>query len=547
MKRIIAIVALLLSMVALGGIPSVTAQGVDQGIQSVVSQPERPPAQATATPAPGPTEVPTPPPTTGGVLVVGVPGDAGLWDPKYSSNTNAIEPEQNLFATLMQNTADSKSVEPWLAESYEVSPDLRVTTFKLHQNAKFCDGTPIMASDVKFTFDRALEKDSNVTWQFAKGTKIEVVDDYTVKITVDDPLIWFPQAVTLWGTDIVSEKYTKSMTNEQLAEKPLGSGPFCLASWDKGAGYTFKRNPGYWGRPAYLDEVQVKVIQDDTARVLQLETGDIDIALDIPANQVDSLSGFPGVKGYVSKLWGSASIALNERAVPAFKDKKVRQAMSYAIDRQALVDTLLFGKGEMARSPFYGTEIPYWTGDFGYDFNLDKAKQLMAESTFPNGFETEMIYASGNTLATQVGIILKDQLSKIGVNVKLQPVEEGTWFSKWSSYDYQMVYKLGTNLVLDPDQNIPFDMLQVEDGGQGAAWTGWSNAEVTQLTKAARSETDPKKRGELYYQVQKIVMDEAPQIWLFHPNNLWGARDNVYGFKVYPTGLYRYWDVWKTQ
>ncbi len=521
----------------------------------VITATPAPPQAGQATSAPEPTSAPqptpaqpsapTPPPASGGVLKVAIPADPGLWDPKFTSDTNGIRAEAQIYATLMKNTADAKGVEPWLAESYEASPDLKEVTFHLHKDAKFCDGSPITANDVKFSFDRYLEKDSGVSWQYPQGTKVEVPDDYTVKITSEVPSVWFLQAMTLWGTQIMSQKYVSAQSKDDIAAKPLGSGPFCLKSWDKGTGYVLTRNPGYWDKPAWVDEVDATVIQDDTARVLQLESGNVDLVIDVPYNQVDVLSRYPGIHGYTSSLWGLASIVMNQKAVPEFKDKNVRQAMSYAIDRQALVDAVLFGKGDPAWSVWYGTDLPCYTADFAHKFDLDKAKQLMAQSTAPNGFKTDLTVVAGDTVGMQTAVILKDQLSKIGVDVNITPIEEGSWFSNWSSYNYQMLYKLGTELVNDQAQTIPFDYLTVEDGGQGTAFTGWSDPDVTRVSKAALIEGDPAKRCQIYYDLQKFAMDQTPQLVLFHPTNRWGSSDKVYNFSINPTSLYRFWEVWK--
>ncbi len=486
-------------------------------------------------------------PTHGGTLTVAVPGDPGLWDPKFGSDNNALWAQQQIFATLLQVTPDGKSVEPWLAESYDVSPDLKTATFHLRQNAKFCDGTSITANDVKFSFDRALEPDSGVSWQFSKGTTVEVVDDHTVQVINGEPSVWFVQAMTLWGTDILSQNYYQGLSKDDAAAKPLGSGPFCLSSWDKGAGYVLTPNAGYWGTPPWVDQVNVRVVQDDNARVLQLESGEIDVALNVPTNQVSVIPNYPGVQSYSNKLWCLAALVPNEKSVPGFADKNVRQAMSYAIDRQALVNTVLFGQGEVAKSAFYGSDITDWTGDFAPTFDLNQAKQLMSQSGFPNGFKTDMTVKAGDTLATETAVIVKDMLSRIGITVNITPVEAGTWFSNWSSYNYQLLYKEGCNAVVDPGENIPFDFLQVQDGGQGAAFTGWSNPEVTRLAHAGLVETDPQKRAQDYYDLQRIAMEENPQIVLFHPMTHWGQRDNVFGFSVAQTSMYRLWDAWKTQ
>jgi peptide/nickel transport system substrate-binding protein len=496
--------------------------------------------------APAAQAQPTPTPTHGGTLTVAVPADPGTWDPKFGSDNAALWAQQQIFATLLQVSPDGKSVEPWLAESYDLSPDLKTATFHLRQNANFCDGTPITASDVKFSFDRALEPDSGVSWQFSKGTTVDVVDDHTVTVTNGQPSVWFVQAMTLWGTDILSQNYYQSLSKDDAATKPLGSGPFCLDSWDKGSGYVLKPNPGYWGTPAWTDQVNVEVVQDDNARVLQLESGAVDIALDVPTNQVSAISNYPGVQSMSNKLWCLSELVPNEKGVPGFADKNVRQAMSYAIDRQALVNSVLLGQGEVAKSVFYGSEVTDWTGDFAPTYDLDKAKQLMAQSAFPNGFNTDFTIKAGDSVATATAVIVKDMLSKIGINVNITPVEAGTWFSTWSSYNYQMTFTTGCNGVVDPAENIPFEYLQVQDGGQGAAFTGWSNPEVTRLAHAAEVETDSAKRAQEYYDLQRIAMDEMPQIPLFHPMSHWGQRDDVFGFTVSQTSIYHLWDAWKS-
>ena len=547
-------ILIVLALVAAACAPAPAA--LPAATSAPAAQPTAAPQATSAPAATAATEAPAAPaattaatsedtPKMGGELTIAVYGDPGLWDPKFGSDNSALWAQQQIFVTLLQTSPDGKEVLPWLAESYELSDDLKTATFKLHDNAKFCDGSPITAKDVKFSFDRALEPDSGVSWQFSKGTEVEVIDVHTVKITNGEPSVWFTQAMTLWGTDILSEKYYKDMSDEDIAAKPLGSGPFCLESWNKGSGYVLVRNPGYWGTPAWLDKINVNVVADDTSRMLQLQTGDIDVALNIPVNQVAALQNVPGVKAESNKLWGLAGIALNQTTVPAFKDKKVRQAMSYAIDRQALIDTVLFGQGEVAKSPFYGSDISFWTPDFEHKFDLDKAKELMAASAFPNGFDVDLTVIAGETLGNETAVVLKDMLSKIGINVNITPVESGSWFSNWSTYNYEMLYKLGSNAVVDPAMNIPFDFLQIEDGGQGAAFTGFSNPEVTKIAHGALVEKDPVKRAALYYDLQRIVMDETPQLVLFHPSSHWAERDNVHGFEISYTSMYRLWDVWK--
>ncbi len=341
---------------------------------------------------------------------------------------------------------------------------------------------------------------------------------------------------------VLSKKHAETVGVEALSTQPLGSGPFCLDRWDKGQLVVLKPNPGYWGEDRPLvDEVHLRVVQDDNARVLQVQPGEVDIALDIPYAQVEALKGAPGVEVFVDTLYGTAAIPLNQRTVPQFADKKIRQAMAHAIDRQALVDAVLLGQGEVAKSPFYGPAILYWTGDFEIPYDLEKARQLMAESSAPDGFATELIITSGDTMAAQTAVILKDQLAQINIDVTITPVEAGTWWEMWSGGTYQMLYKLGTNDVIDPAENLPYAFWSVEDGGSAAAFTGFYNERIVELSQAAEREFDNAKRAELYYELQQIAMDETPQLWLFHPSTRWATRDNVEGFTVFPTGLHRFW------
>jgi peptide/nickel transport system substrate-binding protein len=250
---------------------------------------------------------------------------------------------------------------------------------------------------------------------------------------------------------------------------------------------------------------------------------------------------------FVDTLYGNAAIPLNQVTVPEFADMNVRLAMAYAIDRQAIVDAVLFGVGDPAFSPFSGNGVLYWTGEYGIDYDLDKAKEYMAASSAPDGFATELIIQSGDSLAGQTAVIVKDQLAQIGIDMTITPVEPGTWWEMWSGKNFEMVYKLATNDIIDPAENLPFDFWPADQGGTDGAFTGFYNEDIVRLSQEAEAELDPAKRAELYDELQKIAMEESPFLWLFHPANRWATRDNVEGFSVFPTGIYRLWQVSKTE
>jgi peptide/nickel transport system substrate-binding protein len=487
-------------------------------------------------------------PVRGGKIVIARSADITVWDPKYTNDTLTLQAQGQIYGNLLQSSPDGKTLQPSLAESYDVSPDGRVYTFKLRPTAKFCDGSPVTAEDVKFTFDRAMEKDSRVLWQFPNKPSVEALDPATVRITLDKANVAFARYLTLWGTHVLSKSYTEKVGVQEMGQKPLGSGAFCMDRFVKGQVTILKRNPGYWdaGKP-YLDEVELRFVQDENAAVLQLRSGQVDVAMSVPFSQAESLKRAPGVVPAMVTLDATAAIVPNLKTVPAVADVKVRKAMLMALDRQAMVDALLFGNGEPAQSPFYGPGVLFHTRDFGVKHDLEAAKALMAESAFPKGFTAKMLIPSGDEMAGQAAVIVKDQLAKIGITIDVQPTESGTWFSLWSGGNFELVYKLGSNLVGDPAQNMPFDFWSVEEGGRNAAFSSYRNEEIVKISKAAEGETDPAKRAAMYREVQRIAMSEVPQIYLFHPSVVFATRDHVKGFSVYPTRMVRLWDVWRTK
>jgi peptide/nickel transport system substrate-binding protein len=486
-------------------------------------------------------------PVKGGTLVVARPADVVLWDPKFTNDNDSLWAQGQIYANLLQNSPDGTELQPSLAESYEISPDAKVFTFKL-RDAQFCDGTQITSEDVKFSFDRAIEPDSGVSWQFASGMVVEAVDPSTVRITLPQANVAFASYLTLWGSSIVSKAHAEKVGIEGLASNPLGSGPFCVETWEKGQRVVLKPNPGYWrDDQPYVDAVEMRVVQDDNARVLQVRTGEVDIALAIPFSLAGALQGVEGVKMYQETIYGTAAIVPNMAKVPALADAKVRQAIARVLDRKAMVDAVLFGQGKEAQSPFYGPGILYWTDEFAVPYDVEAAKALMAESGFPDGFSATLIVPSGDQLAQQTATIFADQLSQLGIEIAIRPVEAGTWWEMWSGAEFELVYKLGTNDVIDPAMNIPFDFWSKAEGGSDSAFSGYRNEEIVRISMAAQSELDPAARGELYKELQRLAMEDYPQFYLFHPTTIWATSDKVHNFAVFPTKAHRFWETWKSE
>jgi peptide/nickel transport system substrate-binding protein len=222
----------------------------------------------------------------------------------------------------------------------------------------------------------------------------------------------------------------------------------------------------------------------------------------------------------------------------------VRQALNYAVDKNGIVKAVLFGHGRQALSPLFLAN--YTSEKYGYPYNLDKAKSLMAASKFPNGFKATATYTGGDSIAQETLVILKAQWAKIGVTIDLKPIEEGVYFSTWSSGKWDMMWVKATNDIYDPAENLHFEMMGKE-GGSDSGWSGYENKPLNTLVLAAEKEMNKAKRTALYDKIQRTYMSTGPQVYLFHPSNLCATRSNVHGFQIYKTGLHPFMFTWKTQ
>jgi peptide/nickel transport system substrate-binding protein len=486
---------------------------------------------------------------SGGTLVAARAADAVLWDPAHINENDSLWAGFQTNANLIMTTPDGKGFQPYIAKSWKITKGGKVFTFQLYPNAKFCDGSTISAQDVVFSFTRASKPKAIVSWQYPKGMKIRAKGPATVVITLPTANASFLSYLTLWGTGVVSQRYATKVGDKGLASKPLGSGPFCLKSWQRGSEIDLSRNPHFWlkdkqgNRLPYLDEVKWKIIKDDTARVVALRSGQVDVITPVPPAQFNQLKSTNGITAGESPLLGTVSLFLNFK-LPALADQKVRQALNYAVDKNGIVKAVLFGHGRQALSPLFLAN--YTSEKFGYPYNLDKAKSLMAASKFPNGFTATATYTGGDSIAQQTLVILKAQWAKIGVTLNLKPIEEGVYFSTWSSGKWDMMWVKATNDIYDPAENLHFEMMGKE-GGSDSGWSGYENKPLNTLVLAAEKEMNKSKRTALYNKIQRIYMSTGPQVYLFHPSNLWATRSNVHGFQIYKTGLHPFMFTWKTR
>ena len=398
----------------------------------------------------------------GGVLRFARAEDSDNLDPVTNDGNVNIWIFMNIYDQLVRVTADGADLEPALAESWEISEDGITYTFHLRQGVTFSDGTPLNASDVVWSFTRAAN-DPNQTWTFtltalqrdANGQVqgITAPDDNTVVITLAQPWAPFLADVAMFNLSVVSEAFA-SGKEDRLTSECMGTGPFQLAEWKKGEYISLTKNPTYWeeGLP-YLDEVRANVVPDDNARILQLQGGEIDAMYNVPSSRVPELKQDANLKVVEFPSTYILFVTLNNRN-PPFDDVNARLALNHATDRKTLIDVVLFGAGTEATT-FMPRGALYWNDQLpGFPYDVEKAKQLLSRSKTPDGFTTKFMFQGGDAEAAQLGAVLKDLWSQIGVNLELEPVEQGVYSDAYDNHTFETMYTGWTNDIIDPDELV---------------------------------------------------------------------------------------------
>ena len=444
-------------------------------------------------------------------VIMGTVLEPPVLDP--TANTAAVIGEityGNIFEGLTR--MDEKgTVHPCLADSWTVSPDGLVYTFKLHKGVKFHDGTPFDASVVKFSLDRARAKDSTNPQKglYEPIKQIDVVDPLTAKITLSRPdgdflfdLAW-PQAVML-----APNTATKDVTD------PIGTGPFKFSNWIKGDSVQIVKNPDYWGKEPALDKATFKFISDPAAAASSLLAGDVDGFINFPAPEaVAQFQSNPQFSVEIGTTEGETIVAINNAKKP-FNDIRVRRALSYAVNRKAVIDGAEYGFGTPIGSHFAPHNPAYidLTGKYPYD--PAKAKELLKEAGYPNGFKT-VIKLPPPPYARRGGEIIAAELKQVGVDAQLVPVEWAQWLSgvfKNKDYDLTIISHV--------------EPLDIGIYARPNYYFNYHNPKFNKVMDELNVTQDQKKRTELYHQAQEILADDAVNVFLFElPKiGIWNAK-----------------------
>jgi peptide/nickel transport system substrate-binding protein len=484
----------------------------------------------------------------GGTLVYGVDQDVISFDAANTQDNGSLWADMNIYDQLLRLNPDGSKLVPDLAESWDVKQGGRVIVFHLRHNARFYDGTPVTSADVLFSYDRVRSPKSVVNWTLEAIKSDRAIDKYTFEVTLTKPWAPFLNDITLWGASIMSKKAVLKLGGK-VKTHPVGSGPFYVSKFLPGQYILLKRNPYYWERDAcgkqypYLDAVKLVYMPNDNTRIVKLEGGALDAAVDIPYNLLASVDKQPKITAKTTPQLGIMAINLNQRKFAPFRDTKVVQAMNYAVDRAAIVKAVFFGHAAAATSPI-DPGVNFHSSKYGYPFDLDKAKSLIKASKYPNGFKVTLLTVSGDSIGNAVAVVVQSELKQIGIDMTLQAIDSTTQFERQTKKQFDMAWNYGTSDNLDPNSNMLYCC--VSDGGADSANTGWKDPAADALYRRTQTAIDVGQRAKLLDQWQKIVMAKAPFMWLINPTNRFAYRDNVHDFFLQNTAHWPLWVAWKS-
>ena len=446
-------------------------------------------------------------PAQGAVLRAAIGGEPDQLDPHRTSSYFSFQVLENVFDTLVEPD-ENLEMQPALAESWTVSDDQLTWTFELRDGVTFHDGRDFTADDVVYSYDRIVDEELANAWKFAAVTEVTAVDDDTVEITVAQPT---PNLLSnlggFKGMAIVSEE---NVTSGDIQTKPIGTGPFKVDSVVSGDRISLSANADYWGGAPALGGVEFSFISEASTALAALRSGEIDWTDVVPDQQVAELESADDLTLETSPSSDYWYLALNEKKEP-WNDVRVRQAIAYAIDREAIVQATSYGTAQENQLAIPEDSV-WFTGYDTYSTDLDKAKQLLDEAGFTGG-TLDFLATSDYPETVTAAQIIASNLEPLGIDVQIRQPDFSTWLDEQNSGNFDMLM-MGWLGNIDPDDF--YYSQHHSDGGSNAQ--KYSNPEVDALLDSARTETDQTARKELYAQAATIIADDASYIYLYNPS-----------------------------
>jgi peptide/nickel transport system substrate-binding protein len=469
-----------------------------------------------------------------GVLTIGRREDGTTFDPIKTAQNVDFWVFSNVYDVLVRVDRTGTKLEPGLAESWEVSPDGLTYTFKI-RDAKFSDGSPITAADAAFSLTR-IRDDEGSLW--SDGYKViesaEAADDRTLVVKLSTPSAPFLSTLAMPGASVISKAGLEAMGPDAYAEKPVASGAFVVKDWLRGDRVILEKNPNFWeADKVSLDGVEWISVPDDNTRMLKVQAGELDAAIFVPFSRIAEMQKNPDLTVHLDPSTREDHLLINHEK-GALATKEVRQALDMAIDKQAIVDAVTFGIGEVAYSYVPKGALYHHADNLKRPHDPAKAKEMLAAAG-ASDLTLNYVVNAGDEVDEQIAVLLQQQLAEAGVTVNLQKVDPSQSWDMLVAGDYDISVMYWTNDILDPDQKTTFVLGHDTNMNY---MTRYNNPAVKDLVAAARIEMDPAKREQMYIDIQKMAKDDAHWIDLYYSPYRNVSRKNIENFYQNPLGRF---------
>jgi len=470
-------------------------------------------------------------------LVVALEADVTTLDPHKHVNT----PEFNILSHIYDHLTDiddDANIAPWLAKSWKVEPDQVTWTFFLHPGVKFHNGDDLTADDVKFSIERVLDPatKSPQAYRIRPIKEVKVIDPQTVQIITEAP---FPTLLgELRSIEIMSRRICEEM-GSKVASNPIGSGPFKFVRWIRDDQIELEAVADHPLVKPKVRRVIFRIIPEVSTRVTELKAGTVDIIKNVPPSEIKALEQDPNFKISRTRSLRVMYVGFRHDRKP-FDDKRVRQAVAYAIDKEAIVKYLLEGFASVAANP----AAPACFGDnpniHPYPYDPETAKKLLQQAGLSDGFETFFDSPSGKYLADkEIAGAIANNLSKIGINATLRASEYGTFLKYVNTEPSIFLFAWGAGV---PDVDAVF-YRNFHSSSKNRIH--YINPEADRLMDIGRSTVDPEERKKAYFKLQEIFYDELPWVPLVVLDDVLAMQKNVMGFQSRADERIRLYDTYK--
>lgn len=471
-------------------------------------------------------------------LVVATAYDAKSLDPHAVNDVASSNVMTQIYGTLVQ--LDEKGeIVPMLAESFTQVDDVTYE-FKLRKGVKFHNGEEMKASDVKFSLTRAANS-ASVSHIFGDidTNSFTMPDDYTISFKLKAPTTGFLAGLVHTGGSILNEKAVTA-AGEGYAMNPVGTGPFKFLSWTKGDRVELEKFNDFYGDKPKFSKMTLRVIPEPTNRVIELESGGVDIAYEVSATDLSRVEENENLQLLRVVDNSTQYLGFNNQKAP-FNDIKVREAISYALDTTSIVESVWKGIGKVAVGPI-GPNVLYSDKSLQvHEYNVQKAKDLLKEAGFESGFKTT-IWTNEKKERVDMATIMQSQLKEVGIDVEIKVLEWGAYIDGLSKGEQEMFIIGWTCQTPDPDLAV-YSPLHSSKVGAAGNFSFFKNAKVDELIMKGRVMKNSPEREAVYTEIQKEVKAQSPWVFLSNGEQVVGATKNIKGFVPSPFGYHVLYNV----